>query len=115
MIGLLLPCQHHDMIKLCLKLLTLTIMILLAGDVLVPADKVHFRLLILYFHLICSVIYLYHYQPISPKNEKIVSPNPPPDAAITGPVRNVSNQSEALNANQPNIFTPQEQTYVYGG
>ncbi|XP_076910526.1 YTH domain-containing protein ECT4-like [Bidens hawaiensis] len=69
-----------------------------AGGVLVPADK-----------------------PVSPKNERIASPNPPPDAAITGPVRNVSNQSEALNTNeawnsvnQPNAFTPQEQTYFYG-
>ncbi|KAI3711817.1 hypothetical protein L1987_70364 [Smallanthus sonchifolius] len=59
-------------------------------------------------------------KPPSPKNERIVSPNPSPDAII-GSIRNVSNQSEALNAsgaqnpvNQTNIFTPQEQTYFYG-
>ncbi|XP_021996878.1 YTH domain-containing protein ECT3 isoform X1 [Helianthus annuus] len=58
-------------------------------------------------------------KPLSPKNERIVSPNPSPDAAI---IRNMSNQSETLNAsgaqnpvNQSNIFTSQEQTYFYGG
>ncbi|KAI7744088.1 hypothetical protein M8C21_029010 [Ambrosia artemisiifolia] len=57
-------------------------------------------------------------KPLSPKNERIVSPNPSPDASI---IRNISNQSEALNAsgsqnpvNQSNFFTSQEQTYVYG-
>ncbi|KAI3803188.1 hypothetical protein L1987_31337 [Smallanthus sonchifolius] len=61
-------------------------------------------------------------KPLSPKNERIVSPNPSADAAVTGSVRNISNQSEALNANgaqntvnQPSMFTPQEQTYYYGG
>lgn len=60
-------------------------------------------------------------KPLSPKDEMIVSPNPSPDAAITGPMRNISNQSEALNAsgtqtpvNPLNIFTPPEQTYFYG-
>ncbi|KAK1414089.1 hypothetical protein QVD17_29829 [Tagetes erecta] len=59
-------------------------------------------------------------KPLSPKNERIVSPNPSPDAII-GSIRNASNQPEALNAsgaqnpvNQSNIFTPQEQTYFYG-
>ncbi|XP_024980108.1 uncharacterized protein LOC112517040 isoform X3 [Cynara cardunculus var. scolymus] len=60
-------------------------------------------------------------KPLSPKDERIVSPNPSPDAAITGPRRNISNQPEALNAsgaqtpvNPSNIFTPPEQTYFYG-
>ncbi|XP_076888664.1 YTH domain-containing protein ECT2-like isoform X2 [Bidens hawaiensis] len=57
-------------------------------------------------------------KPLSPKNERIVPPNPSPGASIIG---NIPNQSEALNAsgpqnpvNQSNIFTPQEQTYFYG-
>ncbi|MFS7981509.1 putative YTH domain-containing protein [Helianthus anomalus] len=58
-------------------------------------------------------------KPLSPKNERIVPPNLSPDAAITGPIRNASNQPEANGApnpvNQTNSFTPQEQTYYYGG
>lgn len=53
-------------------------------------------------------------KPLSPKDES----NPSPDAAM----RNISNQSESLNAsgaptpvNPSNIFPPQEQTYFYGG
>ncbi|KAL8242878.1 hypothetical protein R6Q59_013180 [Mikania micrantha] len=59
-------------------------------------------------------------KPLSPKNERIVSPNPSSDTII-GSIRNVSSQSEALNAsgsqfpvNTSNIFTPHEQTYFYG-
>nr|KAJ0206285.1 hypothetical protein LSAT_V11C500258230 [Lactuca sativa] len=37
-------------------------------------------------------------KPLSPKDERIVSPNPSPDAALTGSMRNISNQSEPLNA-----------------
>ncbi|XP_023737104.1 YTH domain-containing protein ECT1 isoform X1 [Lactuca sativa] len=61
-------------------------------------------------------------KPLSPKDERIVSPNPSPDAALTGSMRNISNQSEPLNAsgaptpvNPSNIFAPPEQTYFYGG
>lgn len=58
-------------------------------------------------------------KPLSPKDERIVSPNPSPDAES---MRNNFSQSEALNAsgaptpvNQSNIFAPPEQTYFYGG
>ncbi|PWA82539.1 YTH domain-containing protein [Artemisia annua] len=61
-------------------------------------------------------------KPLSPKNERIVSPNPSPDAAVAGSMRSSSNLPEALNtsgaqtqANPSNIFTPPEQTYFYGG
>ncbi|CAH1426788.1 unnamed protein product [Lactuca virosa] len=61
-------------------------------------------------------------KPLSPKDERIVSPNPSPDAALTGSMRNISNQSEPFNAsgaptpvNPSNIFAPPEQTYFYGG
>ncbi|KAF5776617.1 putative YTH domain-containing protein [Helianthus annuus] len=72
-------------------------------------------------HTVCDGLVSDNYmdKPLSPKNERIVSPNPSPDAAI---IRNMSNQSETLNAsgaqnpvNQSNIFTSQEQTYFYGG
>lgn len=60
-------------------------------------------------------------KPLSPKNERIVSPNPSPDVAIAGPMRNIPNHPEVLNAsgaqtsvNPSNIFTPTEQTYFYG-
>ncbi|KAI3741034.1 hypothetical protein L1987_58698 [Smallanthus sonchifolius] len=60
------------------------------------------------------------YQPLPPKSERIVSPYPSLDTII-GSIRNVSKQSEALNAsgaqnpvNRSNIFTLEEQTYFYG-
>ncbi|KAD6794886.1 hypothetical protein E3N88_05782 [Mikania micrantha] len=61
-------------------------------------------------------------KPHSPKNERIVSPNPSVDAAITGSIRNVCNPLEAINANgaqipvtQSSSFAPQEHNYFYGG
>ncbi|KAK4432740.1 YTH domain-containing protein ECT2 [Sesamum alatum] len=61
-------------------------------------------------------------QPISPKDERIVSANPSPDAAISGASRNAKEQpaksetSEALITTYPlNSATHQEQGYYYGG
>ncbi|KAG8373903.1 hypothetical protein BUALT_Bualt11G0073600 [Buddleja alternifolia] len=61
-------------------------------------------------------------QPLSPKDERIVSANPSPDAAISGAPRNAKEQtatpetSGTLTAVYPfNSFTPQEQGYYYGG
>ncbi|XP_071742095.1 YTH domain-containing protein ECT2-like isoform X2 [Rutidosis leptorrhynchoides] len=50
-------------------------------------------------------------KPLSPKNERIVSPNPSPDAAIAGSL-NASGVQTPINSS--NIFSPPEQTYFYG-
>ncbi|KAL0426716.1 UNVERIFIED_CONTAM: YTH domain-containing protein ECT2 [Sesamum latifolium] len=61
-------------------------------------------------------------QPISPKDQRIVSANPSPDAAISGASRNAKKQpatsetSGALITSYPlNSATHQEQSYYYGG
>ncbi|CAO2816447.1 unnamed protein product [Amaranthus hypochondriacus] len=61
-------------------------------------------------------------QPLSPKDERIVSVNPSPDAAITGPSRNAieaPRSSEAAADNKamhpPYSYGSLEQTYFYGG
>ncbi|KAL2896544.1 YTH domain-containing family protein 2 [Bienertia sinuspersici] len=61
-------------------------------------------------------------QPLSPKDERIVSTNPSPDAAITGPSRNAIDpprSSDAAADNnamyQSNNYGSFEQTYFYGG
>ncbi|KAL4590101.1 hypothetical protein LXL04_003020 [Taraxacum kok-saghyz] len=54
-------------------------------------------------------------KPLSPKDERIVSPNPSPDTAA---IRNTSNQSETVPPpplTASTIFAPPEQTYFYGG
>lgn len=60
-------------------------------------------------------------QPLSSNNERIVSPNPSPDAAITGSLRNATDQPETLRssgAHTPvypfNSYSAPEQTYFYG-
>ncbi|KAI3443479.1 hypothetical protein Pfo_000144 [Paulownia fortunei] len=61
-------------------------------------------------------------QPPSPKDERIVSTNPSPDAAISGASKNAKDQpatsetSGALTTMYPfNSYTPQEQGYYFGG
>lgn len=61
-------------------------------------------------------------QPLSPKDERIVSTNPSPDAAITGPTRNAVEppRSSDTTADNNTIYPPNnygslEQTYFYGG
>ncbi|THG05650.1 hypothetical protein TEA_000835 [Camellia sinensis var. sinensis] len=55
-------------------------------------------------------------QPLSPKDERIVSTNPSPDAAVTGPSRDIMDQLESPYASGTlNSVYPQEQTYYYGG
>lgn len=61
-------------------------------------------------------------QPLSPKDERIVSTNPSPDAAITGPSRNAiepprsSDVAADNNSIYPlNTYGSLEQTYFYGG
>ncbi|GAB2286500.1 hypothetical protein Dimus_020899 [Dionaea muscipula] len=61
-------------------------------------------------------------KPLSPNDERIVSANPPLDAVITGPPRDVgdhpgsSDASTDINAFYPlNTYGSLEQTYYYGG
>ncbi|KAK9683998.1 hypothetical protein RND81_10G179700 [Saponaria officinalis] len=61
-------------------------------------------------------------QPLSPKDERIVSTNPSPDVAITGPLRNAiepprsTDPSVDSNSIYPfNTYGALEQTYYYGG
>ncbi|KAL6496435.1 hypothetical protein OROGR_029693 [Orobanche gracilis] len=61
-------------------------------------------------------------QPISPKNERIVSTNPSSDVAISGASRNVNERPAASETSGAlttmysfNSYTPQEQGYFYGG
>lgn len=55
-------------------------------------------------------------QPLSPKDERIVSTNPSLDAAVTGPSRDIMDQLESPYASGTlNTVYPQEQTYYYGG
>lgn len=61
-------------------------------------------------------------QPLSPKDERIVSTNPSPDAAITGPSRNAiepPRSTDAVADNNSiyplNTYGSLEQTYFYGG
>ncbi|KMT17654.1 hypothetical protein BVRB_2g036020 [Beta vulgaris subsp. vulgaris] len=61
-------------------------------------------------------------QPLSPKDERIVPTNPSPDAAITGPSRNVIDAPRSSDvAADNNMMYPSnnygslEQTYFYGG
>ncbi|PIN02884.1 putative high-glucose-regulated protein [Handroanthus impetiginosus] len=61
-------------------------------------------------------------QPPLPKDERIVSPNPSPDAAISGASRNTKDQpatsetSGVLATMHPfNTYAPQEQGYYFGG
>uniref|UniRef100_A0A5B6YN59 YTH domain-containing family protein n=1 Tax=Davidia involucrata TaxID=16924 RepID=A0A5B6YN59_DAVIN len=61
-------------------------------------------------------------QPLSPKDERIVSANPSPDAAVTGPPNDVIEQPESLDSSgalttayPPSAYSPQEQTFYYGG
>ncbi|XP_057517041.1 YTH domain-containing protein ECT1-like isoform X1 [Amaranthus tricolor] len=61
-------------------------------------------------------------QPHSPKDERIVSPNRSPDAAITGPSSNSSEAPRSSGAAAdnnamypPNNYGSLEQTYFYGG
>ncbi|PIN13942.1 putative high-glucose-regulated protein [Handroanthus impetiginosus] len=61
-------------------------------------------------------------QPVSPKDERIVSANPSPDAAISGALRNAKEQpstsetSGAFTTMHPfNSYTPQDQSYYFGG
>ncbi|KAI3447276.1 hypothetical protein Pfo_003941 [Paulownia fortunei] len=61
-------------------------------------------------------------QPISPKDERIVSANPSPDAVISGASRNAKEQpatsetSGAFTTMYPfSSYTPQEHGYYYGG
>ncbi|XP_057468306.1 YTH domain-containing protein ECT2-like isoform X2 [Actinidia eriantha] len=55
-------------------------------------------------------------QPLSPKDERIFSTNPSPDAAITGPSRDVTYKLESsyTSGTLTSVY-PQEQTYFYGG
>ncbi|KAI3701749.1 hypothetical protein L6452_27064 [Arctium lappa] len=62
------------------------------------------------------------HQPQSPKDERIVSPNPSANAAVAGSGRLVSNQSETRNASRAptpvhtsTTYTSPQQTYFYGG
>nr|XP_043624112.1 YTH domain-containing protein ECT1-like isoform X2 [Erigeron canadensis] len=50
-------------------------------------------------------------KPLSPKHERIVSPNPSPDAAIVGSM-NASGAQTSVNPSS--FYTPPEQTYFYG-
>ncbi|KAL8492684.1 hypothetical protein ACS0TY_024032 [Phlomoides rotata] len=61
-------------------------------------------------------------QPSPPKDDRIVTTNPSPDAAISGVSRNTKDQpatseaSGALSSAHPfNAYTPQEQGYYFGG
>ncbi|GAB4833067.1 hypothetical protein Ancab_007126 [Ancistrocladus abbreviatus] len=61
-------------------------------------------------------------QPLSPKDERIVSANPSPDAVITGPSRDVREQPASADASADvssiypfNNYALLEQTYYYGG
>ncbi|KAK3006418.1 hypothetical protein RJ639_016684, partial [Escallonia herrerae] len=61
-------------------------------------------------------------QPLPPKDERIISANPSPDAAILGPVRNITDQVESLDTSGAlsnvypfNTYSPPEQSFYYGG
>ena len=78
-------------------------------------------LLVRYLHPLAFHFIIY-YQPHSPKDERIVSPNRSPDAAITGPSSNSSEAPRSSGAAAdnnamypPNNYGSLEQTYFYGG
>lgn len=69
-----------------------------------------------------KTLFIIYYQPLSPKDERIVPTNPSPDAAITGPSRNVIDAPRSSDvAADNNMMYPSnnygslEQTYFYGG
>lgn len=66
--------------------------------------------------------FVIYYQPLSPKDERIVSANPSPNAVIIGPSRDVTEQQESteavgdLNTVHPlNAYVSPEQNVSYGG
>lgn len=63
-----------------------------------------------------------YYQPLSPKDERIVSANPSADAVIIGPSRDVAEQRESSEAAGDlsiipplNAYVSHEQNIPYGG
>jgi hypothetical protein len=66
--------------------------------------------------------FIIYYQPLSPKDERIVSANPSPDAVIVGPSRDIMEQQESSEAagdlstvHPHNAYVSHEQNVSYGG
>lgn len=88
----------------------------------------YFLCLFLYFlvrlgkYVPLALHFVIYYQPLSPKDERIVSANPSPNAVIVGPSRDVTEQQESteavgdLNTVHPlNAYVSHEQNVSYGG
>jgi hypothetical protein len=66
--------------------------------------------------------FVIYYQPLSPKDERIVSANPSPNAVIIGVSRDVNEQQESSevagdlsNVHPLNAYVSHEQNISYGG
>lgn len=73
-------------------------------------------------HVLLALYFVIYYQPLSPKDERIVSANPSPDAVVIGPSSDVTERPESSDAGGElgtihplNSYASHEQNVSYAG